>query len=113
MEPPKVQYRVEKSLPMVPFLSQMSPVHTFPPYSPRIHSVITLPSTPCSSKWYVPFRLSDQNFVYSSQLTMRATYSTHHILPDLITPITYFVHRTSYEAPQYKFFSNLPPLPSS
>jgi len=50
----KIYYHICKCPPLVPILRQMHPVHTLPPYFPKIHSNIIFPSMPRSSKWSFP-----------------------------------------------------------
>jgi hypothetical protein len=53
---PKIHYHVQRSPPLLPLLSQMRPLHNFPPYFSKIHCNINLPSTPRSSDWFLRFR---------------------------------------------------------
>jgi hypothetical protein len=43
---PIAHFRIHKSPLMVPILSQMNSVYILPPYSPKIHFNIIIPSTP-------------------------------------------------------------------
>jgi len=54
----KGSLRVQNSPPLVPMLIQTNPVHTFPPYFPKIYSNIFL-ATHRSSEWYLHFRFSN------------------------------------------------------
>jgi hypothetical protein len=60
---PKVHYCVHNSTSLIPILSHVNQIYYFSPYFLKIHSNIIIESTPGSSEWSLPFRLSNQNIV--------------------------------------------------
>jgi hypothetical protein len=54
---------------MVPILSWMNIVYTFPSYLPKIQSKINFPPMPMFSEWFLPFGFSDWNFALISHLS--------------------------------------------
>ena len=49
----EIHYHIHKSLPPVPILSQLNPVHTPTSHFLEIHFNIILLSTPTYSKWFL------------------------------------------------------------
>jgi hypothetical protein len=77
---PKFHYLVHNSPSLVPTMSQMYPVHTFPPYSPNTHPNIIFPSTSRSYEWFLRFTFSDQNLYAFLMYPMCTTCPDHFII---------------------------------
>jgi hypothetical protein len=86
---PKAHYRIHKSPPPFPILSQINPV--YPPHPTTWRSIFNVicPFTPGSSKWSLSLRFPHHCPVFTCPHPTRATCPAHLILVDLMTRITY------------------------
>jgi hypothetical protein len=103
---PKVRYHLHKSLPLVPILSQINPVHTPHPISLKSSLMLSSHLQLDLSNGLIPSRFSIKTL--HAPLSSHIFYMpcpVHPIFLGLITPIS--GKGASYEAPNNAIFSSL------
>jgi hypothetical protein len=99
----KVHYCVHKRPPPDHNLSQPNPVCPIHSHLPKVQLNVTLPPTPRSSQWSLPFRPPNKNPVNTSPTN--TIVPALLILLDLITLTVLGEEYTGYEVHHYAVFS--------